>query len=299
MMSSAADETDEVCASCGIAAVDNVKLKKCACNLVKYCSDACQDNHRDQHEEECKKRLAELRDDDLFEQPDESHLGECPICCLPLSIDQSKTIMNDCCSQLICNGCNVANKLREIAAGLDQRCAFCREPMPKSQQERDKRLMARIKKNDPIAMCEMGKTRRREGDYETALEYLTKAAELGNASAHHALTIMYHRGEGVEKNVEKKIYHLELAAIGGHPMARHNLGCEEWKNGRFERVRKHFIIAANLGYHDSLSHLKRLYAEGHASKEDYATALRAYQAAVDATKSAERDEADAYYYEIV
>jgi hypothetical protein len=37
---------DEICASCGIAAVDNVKLKKCACNLVKYCSVVCQKNHR-------------------------------------------------------------------------------------------------------------------------------------------------------------------------------------------------------------------------------------------------------------
>jgi hypothetical protein len=37
-MSSNADdvEADEVCGSCGKAAVDDVKLKKCACNLVKY-----------------------------------------------------------------------------------------------------------------------------------------------------------------------------------------------------------------------------------------------------------------------
>ena len=36
---------DEVCANCGKAAVDNIKLKKCACNLVKYCSVVCQKNH--------------------------------------------------------------------------------------------------------------------------------------------------------------------------------------------------------------------------------------------------------------
>ena len=75
-------------------------------------------------------------------------------------------------------------------------------------------------------------------------------------------------------------------------MARYNLGCEEWNNGRFERAKKHFIIAANLGYHNSLKQLRVLYANGYATKEDYASALRAYQAAVDATKSAERERAE-------
>ena len=66
-------EADEVCASCGIAAGDNIKLKICtACKLVKYCSVDCQKNHRPQHKKACKKRAAEIRDDDLFTQPEGS-----------------------------------------------------------------------------------------------------------------------------------------------------------------------------------------------------------------------------------
>ena len=64
------------------------------------------------------------------------------------------------------------------------------------------------------------------------------------------------------------------------------------ENGRFERARKHFVIAANLGFHDSLKDIKELYTHGHASKEDDADALRAYQAAVDATKSSGRERAE-------
>src|SRR5210317_1387526 len=75
--------SDEVCASCGMKALDNIKLKECACSLVKYCSDKCQKIHGPEHETVCKKRLAELRDKELFTQPKSSHLGECPICCLP------------------------------------------------------------------------------------------------------------------------------------------------------------------------------------------------------------------------
>ena len=281
------------CASCGKAEVDDVKLKKCGCDLVKYCNINCQKNHRLQHKKACKKRLAELRDQSLFTMPDGSHDGECPICCLPLSLDPKKSIFMGCCSKIICDGCDYTNQNREIEAGLQQRCAFCREPMPESEEEYDKRCMKRIKKNDPAAMNHMGyKHYHCEGNYETALEYLTKAAELGDACAHYNLSIMYDEGRGVEKDTEKEIYHLGEAAIGGHPWARHNLGAIEVDNGRFERAKKHFIIAANLGYHNSLKCLRQLYADGHASKEDYADALRAYQAAVDATKTPERKKAE-------
>jgi TPR repeat protein len=152
--------------------------------------------------------------------------------------------------------------------------------------------MNRIKKNCPVAMCQMGTRRRREGDYETALEYFTKAAELGDATAHHNLSVMYYRGEGVEKDDKKEGYHLEEAAIAGHPGARHNLGIHDSDNRRYDRAKKHLIIAANLGYHDSPEALRLLYASGKASKEDYAAALRGYQAAVDETKSEEREKAE-------
>jgi tetratricopeptide (TPR) repeat protein len=299
-MSSDDEKSSDItcCASCGAAAIDDVELKDCddGCGLVKYCSDNCQETNLPQHKAACQERLAESRDRDLFSQPDGSYLGECPICCLPMPIDPTKFAFMGCCSKTICNGCDIANSKREREQGLQQRCPFCREPTPKSDDEGDKKVMKRIKENnDPAAMRFMGRNCIDEGDYETAFKYFTKAAELGEVGAHHNLAVMYINEEGVEKDAEKYTYHLEEAAIGGHPDARHTLGCKEGLNGRFERARKHWIIAANLGYHDSLNELRGLYADGHASKEDYAAALRAYQSAVDATKSAEREEAERYY----
>jgi len=300
-MSSEAEEevvaADEVCASCGTTAVDDVKLKKCACDLVKYCSVACQKNHRSQHKKACKKRLAELRDNNLFEQPDSSCYGECPICCLPQSIDPSKSVLMSCCSQLICNGCDYVNQKRESEAGLQRKCVFCREPVTsfKSDEEIMKHLMKRVKKNCPVAIREVGKTHYRKGDHETALKYYVKAAELGDVDAHYNSSVMHLNGQGVEKDVKKYTYYMEEAAIGGEPNARHYLGMIERNNGRYERARRHFIIAANLGYHDSLNYIKKLHTEGHASKEDYEGALRAYQAAMEATKSPEREQAEVYY----
>jgi len=232
--------------------------------------------------------MTTVRDKDLFTQPNSSCFGDCPICCLPLPIEPSKLNMTPCCSKIICLGCGYANVKREIEARLEHKCLFCREPVPKSVKEAARNGMKRAKKNDPAALSQLGKLRQAKGDHATAFIYFTKAAKFGDALAHANLADMYSR-QGVEKDVKKHIYHLEEAAIGGHPEARHRLGCEESLNGNFERAKKHFIIAANLGYCDSLKTIKGLYELGCASKEEYADALHACQAAVDATKSPERE----------
>ena len=280
---------DEVCANCGKAGVDDVKLKKCACNLVKYCSTNCQKDHRPQHKKACKKRMAEIRDDELFTQPDGSSYGECPICCLPLSLDKAKSSMNSCCCKLICNGCVYANAMREMEQGMGMKCAFCREPVPKSDAEGNQKAMIRVKANDPAALCQMGVNCTNEGDHEGAFNYFTKAAGLGAVDAHFSLSFSYRNGEGVEIDIKKAVNHLETAAIAGHPDARYNLGCYEGNAGRHARAMRHFIIAANLGCDKALEAVKKGFVKGFVSKDDYASALRGHQAAVDATKSAQRE----------
>ena len=283
---------DEMCASCGKAAVDEIKLKKCACNLVKYCTVDCQKYHRPQHKKACKKRMAEIRDDHLFTQPDESHLGECSICCLPLPLDINKWSVNSCCCKPICDGCSHANKRREWEQGLDQKCPYCRESVPKTDEEIDKNYMKRAKANDPVAIFKMAEKCHLEGNFEGAVEYFTKAAEFGEMDAHYNLSLMYYKGEGVEKDEKKEVYHLEEAAIGGHPEARYNLGVNEWNSGRYDRAVKHWIIAAKQGLDKALEEVKEVFHLGVASKEDYASALRGHQAAVDAIQSEQREEAE-------
>ncbi len=85
---------------------------------------------------------------------------------------------------------------------------------------------------------------------------------------------------------------MEEAAVGGHPEARFNLGVYEKNAGRYGRAIKHFIIAAKLGHDDALEAVKNGFRMGLVGKEDYASALRGHQAAVDATKRAQREEAE-------
>ena len=283
------EEVDKIscCASCGIAGGDDVKLKNCnGCYLVKYCGIECQRKHRKEHKKECKKRAAELRDELLFKQPESSCLGDCPICCLPLPI-VGKNALSRCCSKRICCGCHIANVTREIEEGLERKCPFCRNPRFMHEAHTLKRAEA----NDPVALFEMGEQRADEGDFGNAYECFTKAVEFGNyAEAHFRLAGMYYEGH-IEKDEKKHWYHLEEAAIGGVPEARHNLGAFEFQRGRRDRAVKHMIIAANMGNDNSLEVLKNAYRKGLVSKNTLASALRGHQAAVDATKSPQREEA--------
>ena len=283
-------DTMQLCASCGVAGGDDIKLKNCiACYLVKYCSVKCQRDHWPSHKKECKKRAAELKDEILFKQPESSYLGDCPICCLPLPIDPRKSTLTSCCSKQICEGCSLANQKREKEARLLPKCPFCRKAAPSSYEKFIEQLMKRVEANDPVAMCQFGTIRYQEGDYEVAFDHLMRAVALGNVAAHYQLSLVHHNGLGVERDERKELHHTEQAAIGGHPYARHNLGLKEWKIGRMDRAAKHFIIAAKLGHDISLNNVKNAYKDGVISKEEFTKALRGYQAAIAASKSPQRE----------
>ena len=287
---------EEVCASCGKAAVDNITLKICtACKLVRYCSVECQKNHRSQHKKAWKQRMIEIRENKLLEQPDGTHLDECPLCFLPLPIDETKSVVSQCCSKLICQGCQYASMMSDLKGKLQPKCAFCRTPQMQSQEEFDKDEIKRAEANDHIALRQQGGRCHLKGDYEGAVKYWAKAAELGDMDAHVLLARLYNEGKGVERDPKKRLFHLEEAAIGGHPRARYMLGCIDGTNGNKERAAKHFIIAANQGHDEGLKFVKKSFLDGAASKEEYESALRGHQAAVDATKSAQREEAYAFF----
>ena len=313
-MSDATEEVDERCAACGITGGgdENIKLKNCtACKLVKYCGVECQRKHRPQHKRACKKRVAELREELLFKQPESTNRGDCPICLLPIPIATSRETVRSsiyhCCSKVVCDGCAHANKMREMEEGRPQAtCPFCRSLLPTTKQEFDLQTMKRVEANDPNSLEHVGTIRFAAGDYATAIEYWEKAAGLGHIESHYKLAIAYQKGLGVEKDEKRATYHLEQAAIGGHVSARHFLGASELAKHNIGRAVKHFIIGTNLGCESSIESLKKCCTLGLISKDFFDAALRAHKAAVDATKSPQRDAAEAarkrktggYFYDV-
>ena len=289
----ASDMTMMSCASCGVSGVDNVKLMKCnGCYLVRYCGIECQRDHWRQHKRACKKRAAELRDELLFKQPESTHLGECPLCMIPLTLDEKNNPLCSSCFIMMCNGCNHANMIRELDMRRKPSCPFCRKPAISTDAERANRRLTRIEAGNPVALSIEGRMQHEKGEYIKAFKHFTKAAELGDAEGHYRLSMMYLKGRGVDQDRGKGIYHLEEAAIGGHPTARFRLGIEEGGNRNWERAVKHFVIAAKQGQDDSMEALMSAFEDGLVSKAELASALRAHQAAVDATKSPQREEVE-------
>jgi len=209
-----------------------------------------------------------------------------------MPLDATKSAFMSCCGQTICNGCiqasYLSNKHDTVKATT---CLFCRTPTS-DKEEYEKRTKERIEANDPAVLSFWGSEGYRAGDYGGALKYFTIAADFGDAEAHFKLGKMYMEGEGVEIDEEKAVYHWEKAAIGGHPYARHNLACYEEYNGNMEIAVKHLIIAANLGFDVSMKALLLSYKNGYITKEEYGATLRVHQAAIDATKSSQREAAE-------
>lgn len=95
--------------------------------------------------------------------------------------------------------------------------------MPNTEEEAEKLRMKRVEVNDPLRLHRMGAVQYNKGDFRSAFEYWTKAAALGDAEAHEGLGCLYRWGRYVEKDEGKGMYHLEEAAIAGHPQALDSL----------------------------------------------------------------------------
>ncbi|EJK45721.1 hypothetical protein THAOC_35648 [Thalassiosira oceanica] len=129
---------------------------------------------------------------------------------------------------------------------------------------------------------------------QKAVELYTEAAELGSIQALFDLGNVYNFGDGVQQDNAKAVEFFAKAAMQGHVLSRHNLGCIEGDKGNHDRAVRHFLISAKMGDEDSLENIKTAFMAGLATKEQYAEALQGYQDAVEETKSHDRDEAKAY-----
>jgi len=236
-------------------------------------------------------------DDDLFK--DHPPKEDCPLCLLPMpyanGICGVRTTYMPCCGKMLCTGCSMAEHGEMKKGNIKPWCAFCRLPLPTSNKEALKRIKKRMKLNDARAYVQLGLLYER-GDYGLtpniikSIELWNKASEdLGSAEANYNIAVAYRSGhQGMEKDSEKGIYHLKLAAIGGHEAARFNLGSIEYNNGNIDKSMKH---GARAGYDKCLENVGTGYKLGLVTKDEYATTLRAYQVSMDEMKSKQRTEA--------
>ncbi|EJK58784.1 hypothetical protein THAOC_21059 [Thalassiosira oceanica] len=174
----------------------------------------------------------------------------CPICFdlieLPM-VDHST--VNVCCMKRVCDGCILAARQQ----GMNDRCPFCRTPIPDDDASDLAMLQKRVSKGDAEAIANLGDSYCHGGlglakDVHRAIELWTEAAELGSMGAHYQLGCIYDHGEGVEEDKPRGIRHWQQAAMKGEVESRHNLGVTEHNNGNYELAVQHWMISAKNGF---------------------------------------------------
>jgi len=258
-----------------------------------YCNAACKKKHRKKHKKDCERRVAELHDEKLFTQPPPK--DDCPICFLRLPLLGSGRIYMACCGKIICSGCVHAFQSR-ITSKKKDLCPFCRTPPASTDEKIIKRYKKRLEINDLLAIRNLGHyyddgLYGLQQNHAKALELWHRGAKLGDADAYYSIGNAYDAGDGVEIDKKKATHYFELAAMGGDPYARFKLGVEEAKSRNADKAFKHFMMAVKDGNSASLAVIKEMYKCGLATKDDYAKALRSYQAYLNEIKSDQRDEA--------
>jgi len=233
--------------------------------------------------------------DELFRDPPPKE--DCPICMLPMPYasgmcGMAKTYQT-CCGKVLCEGCVYATALEMLKGNMKDFCAFCRAPSPHSDEEAKKRYEKRMDLNDAGAFNELGELyyKGEKGfsrDVNKAFGLWQKAAELGSISAHHSLSNIYYEGKVVKQDIKKVVYHLRIAAIGGHERARHNLGVIEEQIGNMDKAMKHYMIAAKAGLDMSLKAVGEEYKAGCVTKGEYTSVLREHKESQDEMKSEQR-----------
>lgn len=123
-------------------------------------------------------------------------------------------------------------------------------------------------------------------DYEQAIEWHEKAADLGNVSAMNELGYTYGIGEGVEADYTQALEWLKKAADLGNASAINNLG-DMYFYGKgveqdYTQALEWFEKAADLGEANAMSWLGYLYENGLGVEQDLDIAQEWYRKAEEA-----------------
>ena len=290
-MSCISSDNNSSCANCGKGEEGGNSLKTCtACKMVKYCSRECQIAHRPQHKKECRKRAAELHDEQLFKEVEPY---DCPVCFLPIlaTVEANQATFQSCCGKVICYGCILAMIRASVGKDL---CPFCRSLPTKDDEEEHNRLIKLMDKGDGEAFNLLGLlydegTSSMPRDRTKAAELFLRGGELGCYESYKNLAGCYLNGEGVETDKGKAKYYTNLQLLT--EISRQDMNLDfEFRAGNNHRAVKHLMSAARSGNTPTLDMILDGFKIGLVTKDEYEHALHGYHKRLKETSSEDRDE---------
>jgi hypothetical protein len=229
---------------------------------------------------------------------------DCPVCFVPLSVDESESSTYwVCCGKIICTACTFetlratkiisAKRAKKKLPPLSHACSFCRTIPNVSQSEYEER----IRKGDGKAAYNLafyyrdGDTEKRiPQDEAKSVELLHRAADdLRSSAAMATLGSMYLDGQnGAAIDATKGRKYLEDAIKMGNVGARFVLGWAEGEEKNMDLAIRHWKLAAAAGEEHSVKMLWKCFFKGMLEKNELEEALRAHKEACDSMNSEER-----------
>ncbi len=122
-------------------------------------------------------------------------------------------------------------------------------------------------------------------DYENAYNYLKNAESLGSIAAINTLGIIYLKGLGKNKNIDKAIEYFKKAASENYVYAYNNLGKIAEENKDYEKAFKYYSFSASLEESWASNKLGQWYRKGIYVEKDMKKACEYYKQALDVPKS--------------
>jgi TPR repeat protein len=175
-------------------------------------------------------------------------------------------------------------------------CAFCRTPVPESDEEMLARRRKRVERNDPDAILSHASdydfgTTGLPVDHAKCVDLHRQSADLGSPSAQFQLgNFLYDGAMGLGQNKEEALKFWKKAAEGGHVVALYNLGCIEGRNGNNIAAMRHWRSSASGGMRGSMEGLIMYFEGGLLRHGDLAVTLQAMYLARAEMKSEDRDQ---------
>ncbi len=225
------------------------------------------------------KKLGLSDDDSLFDTP--PPMSECPICFLPLPIEDDAYVNKSCCGKTICDGCEQAHR---ATVETENSCPFCRKSESRPVHETMALIKKRMELNDAentfcLGCFYEGGMNGLPMDPHKAHQLYVRAAELGSPRACTNAANGYSAGDVVEKDDTKAMYYYEKGAKLGQVKARYTLGEFAAYHGEWDLAHRHYKISACAGFQRALDRIAENYKQGMIGKEVYTDCLRASQQA--------------------
>lgn len=132
--------------------------------------------------------------------------------------------------------------------------------------------------------------------YDEAYQCISSMASEGDPQSQFNLAVLYHLGQGVEKDTSQTIYWLTKAAENGHPNAQFGVGAAYEAGFGVEKdlaaAAKWYTLAANQGHAAAQTNLGVMYGNGEGVERNSVEALKWFRLAASSGSSKARRNAE-------